>query len=132
MISISLPRRISPRLALAFALLMLLTFWLLWPGAKAASDGGGGGRKNGNQTLSVELAKAVVRPVPLTLSALGQVLPLQSVAVRSQVSGVITYVGFRDGADVAKGQVLFRLDPRPFRAAVDAAAAALQKDTAAL
>lgn len=44
-----------------------------------------------------------------------------SVEVRARVSGVLDSVAFRDGQMVEKGQLLFVIDPRPFRAEVDRA-----------
>lgn len=125
--------RMTPRVTLTLGLVLMLSSVLLWH--RVYAGGGGGGQYSGNQgtqVLSVTVAKVSAQSVPLTISALGHVLPAHSVAVRPQVTGVITRVGFKDGADVRKGQLLFQLDPRPFQAAVDAAAATLKKDQAAL
>ncbi len=70
------------------------------------------------------------QPVPLLLGAVGAVEPIESVAVRPQVGGVITSVAFAEGADVAAGQPLFRIDPRPLEAALEAARAQLARDEA--
>jgi multidrug efflux system membrane fusion protein len=78
----------------------------------------------------VTVADAVERPMPLLLTAAGTVEPLQSAAVGSQVGGVVTRVAFREGDDVRAGQVLFELDARPFRAALDQALATLARDRA--
>ena len=66
--------------------------------------------------------------VPYTIEANGVVTPMQASAVTAQVSGVLQRVAFREGQDVAKGQVLFEIDPRPYRAAYQQAAANLQRD----
>lgn len=123
----------TPRVTLTLGLVLMLSSVLLWH--RVYAGGGGGGQHSGDQgtqVLSVTVAKVSAQSVPLTISALGHVLPAHSVAVRPQVTGVITRVGFKDGADVRKGQLLFQLDPRPFQTAVDAAAATLKKDQAAL
>lgn len=64
-------------------------------------------------------------PVPYELSATGTVEPMQTVAVAPQVSGQIMHVAFHEGDNVQKGQVLFEVDPRPFRAALQQAQANL-------
>jgi membrane fusion protein, multidrug efflux system len=55
---------------------------------------------------------------------------MQTVAVQSQVGGVLTAVRFREGDEVKAGQVLFEIDPRPFRSAFDQANAVLARDRA--
>jgi multidrug efflux system membrane fusion protein len=52
------------------------------------------------------------------------------VAIQAQVGGTIEAVEFTEGADVEAGQVLFRIDPRPFEAALRQAEAALARDEA--
>jgi multidrug efflux system membrane fusion protein len=70
------------------------------------------------------------KSVPLRLSAIGTVEPYATVAVRSRVDGQIMEVGFREGEPVRKGQVLLRIDPRPYEAALHQAEAAAARDTA--
>jgi multidrug efflux system membrane fusion protein len=64
-------------------------------------------------------------PVPYELSATGTIEPVQTVAVAPQVSGQLVNVAFHEGDNVKKGQVLFEIDPRPFRAALQQAQANL-------
>ena len=80
--------------------------------------------------VPVTVAAAERRAVPYELLATGTVEPIQTVAVQAQVSGPIIRVAFREGQDVTKGQVLFELDPRPFRAALAQAQALLGRDRA--
>lgn len=90
-----------------------------------------GGKKPAPQpAVSVSVATAKRMAVPYEIAATGTVEPLQSVAVQPQVSGIIQRVLFREGQDVTAGQVLFELDPRPYRAALDQTVAALQRDSA--
>jgi multidrug efflux system membrane fusion protein len=70
--------------------------------------------------------------VPFELQATGTVEPLQTAAVRSQVTGVLTRVNFQEGQDVESGRVLFQIDPRPFQAALEQAQANLARDEAQL
>ena len=78
--------------------------------------------------VTVTVATARLRSVAVELSAIGTVTPIQSVAVRSQVGGLLMTVGFEEGKDVRSGQVLFRIDPRPYQAALDQALAGLARD----
>ena len=68
--------------------------------------------------------------MPFALVATGTVEAIRTAAVGSQVGGVITRVGFREGDEVAKGALLFQLDPRPFQNALSMAQATLEKDRA--
>ncbi|HET9013415.1 MAG TPA: efflux RND transporter periplasmic adaptor subunit, partial [Gemmatimonadaceae bacterium] len=67
---------------------------------------------------------------PYTLTANGTVEPRQTARVTAQVSGIVTSVEFREGEAVREGQVLFRIDPRPYAAALAQAEAALARDQA--
>jgi multidrug efflux system membrane fusion protein len=80
--------------------------------------------------VPVEIAQATQISAPLTVSANGVVEPLQTVAVQAQVGGTLDEVTFQEGDDVQPGQVLFRIDARPFEAALRQAEAALVRDSA--
>lgn len=81
--------------------------------------------------VSVTVAVAERRDVPVTLQAIGNVEPFASVAVRARVDGQIVSVGFTEGREVRKGTVLFRIDPRPYEAALRQAEANALRDAAA-
>lgn len=70
------------------------------------------------------------KDVPLQVKAIGNVEAYTTVAVKSQVSGEIAQVHFREGQDVSKGDLLFTIDPRPFEAALRQAESALARDRA--
>ena len=53
----------------------------------------------------------------------GRIAAIDSLEVRSRVSGYIQSVGFKDGDEVQKGQLLFQIDPRPYQAELDSAKA---------
>ena len=82
--------------------------------------------------VAVSVANAEHGEAPYVLVANGIVEPLQTVAVQSQVGGVLTAVHFKEGDAVKQGQVLFEIDPRPFKAALDQATANLARDNAQL
>lgn len=82
--------------------------------------------------LHVQTVRARVKSVPVLIHAVGQVQSEHSVAVRPQVSGVLTRVAFVEGSDVKAGQLLFEIERAPLQAAVAQAKAALARDRASL
>ncbi len=81
--------------------------------------------------VPVSVAKATRRSVPERVIAVGSVEAINSVAIKSLVDGQLLEAHVKDGADVRKAQLLFRIDPRPAQAALGQANAALAKDEAA-
>jgi len=81
---------------------------------------------------SVGVAAVTIGEMPETIRSLGTVTPLASVTVVPQLSGFLTEVGFTEGQDVAKGQFLAQIDPRPYQVQLRQYRAALDKDQAAL
>jgi len=82
--------------------------------------------------VPVLAAVAETRTVPLRLRAVGNVETESSVAIKSRVDGQIVKVQFKDGDDVAQGQVLFQIDPRPFQTQLRQAEANLLRSQAQL
>ncbi|HVT39044.1 MAG TPA: efflux RND transporter periplasmic adaptor subunit [Gemmatimonadaceae bacterium] len=80
--------------------------------------------------VAVVVAVAERGAAPYIVTANGIVEPMQTVAVQSQVGGVLNAVRFKEGDDVIAGQLLFEIDPRPFKAALDQARAVLARDEA--
>jgi multidrug efflux system membrane fusion protein len=81
---------------------------------------------------AVTVAAAVAQDVPVYLDEVGKCVAREVVSIQPQVSGRITELHFRDGADVKKGDLLFTIDPRPYEAQLHAAQADLAKSGAAL
>jgi len=101
--------------------------------AVATTPPPGGGRGGGQgQAVPVTAATAQQKAVPLDVTAIGTVIAASTVAVRSQITGELMTVNFKEGDEVEQGQVLFTLDKRPFEAALAQADAQLQKDVAQL
>lgn len=71
-------------------------------------------------------------PLPYVVTANGEVEANRTVSVQSQVSGMLTRVAFAEGDEVTQGQVLFQIDPRPFKAEVDRVTGTLARDQATL
>jgi membrane fusion protein, multidrug efflux system len=80
----------------------------------------------------VTVAKATVQDVPRYLDEIGHNTAFESVMITPQVGGRITERHFADGENLTKGQLLFVIDPRPYKAQVDAAQANLAQAKAAL
>lgn len=80
----------------------------------------------------VTVVKANAQDVPRYLDEIGRNAAFESVTVTPQVGGRIVERHFQDGENLQKGQLLFVIDPRPYKAQVDAAQAALAQAKAAL
>lgn len=80
----------------------------------------------------VTVATATSQDVPFYLDEVGRTVAREVVSIQPQVSGTITEIHFRDGADLKKGDPLFTIDPRPFQAQLGAAEANLAQSKAAL
>lgn len=78
----------------------------------------------------VTVTAAVSQDVSNYLDALGKIVARETVSIQPQVSGRITQIHFTDGANVAKGQLLFTIDPRPFEANLKQTQANLSRDAA--
>lgn len=82
------------------------------------------------ESIPVVVATARRTSVPYTLTINGVVEPLQTAAVEAQVGGILTDVAFAEGQNVHAGEVLFRIDSRPYVAALDQAKGQLARDQA--
>lgn len=80
----------------------------------------------------VSVVKATAQDVPKYLEEIGRNTAFESVTVTPQVGGRIVERHFQDGENLRKGQLLFVIDPRPYKAQVDSAKAALAQAKAAL
>ena len=79
-------------------------------------------------TVSVELAKAEKKQVPIDVDSIGTVTPISSVALKSRVETTIVDVHFQDGARVKEGDLLFTLDARQIDAQIAQAEGNLARD----
>ena len=70
-----------------------------------------------------------LQPRALTINSelSGRIAAPRIAEVRARVAGVVLQRAFREGSDVKRGDVLFRIDPAPFQADLDSAQAALSK-----
>jgi multidrug efflux system membrane fusion protein len=142
------PRR-KKRLGLLIVLVLIVVALLLWfhpwrhtPPAAGSTTAGAGGRGRGggggrfaamaNQPQSVQVATAALGDMPIVLNALGTVTPLASVTVKTQITGTLTAVAFKEGQMVKAGDFLAQVDPRPYQIALLNAQGALARDQALL
>jgi multidrug efflux system membrane fusion protein len=82
--------------------------------------------------VPVTTAPVVLKTVPVSLAAIGNVEPYTTVAVKARVDGELVAVHFKEGEEVKQGAILFQIDPRPFAAALKQAQANLLRDRALL
>lgn len=118
-----------------------LYWWKSQPGGKtteampakaAKAEGKAAAKRGGGGPIAVRTVTVTRQPMPVVIDAVGTVESEHSVAVRSQVSGVLEAVLFKEGDRVKQGQPLFRVDPRPMQASVEQARAAVARDQAQL
>jgi membrane fusion protein, multidrug efflux system len=131
--SVESPKVIRPVGAIFAALVVSISAAACSSETSAAnSTGRGRGRGGDAGAVPVVTAKVVLRDVPVEISAIGNVEAYTSISVRSQVTGQLQQVLFREGDTVRKGERLFVIDARPFEAAVQQAQANLLRDRAML
>lgn len=80
----------------------------------------------------VEVVTVQTRPFTLTTELPGRIEPVRVAEVRARVAGIVLSRNFEEGADVKAGQVLFLIDPAPFKAALSRVLGELAKAEAAL
>jgi len=80
----------------------------------------------------VTVAEVRAATVPVELSAIGRVVTATTVAVKARVGGELVEVSFKEGQEVRRGDLLFRIDPRPYAAALAESEARLARDQALL
>ena len=74
----------------------------------------------------VQVATVIQKDVPIYVELVGTTLGSQDVEIRARVEGYLTSVNFTEGSFVKKGQLLYKIDPQPFQAALSQAQANLQ------
>lgn len=85
---------------------------------------------NETQTVPATIVVALKTNVPVQLRVIGHAGAYATVAVRSQVDGMLQSQHFHEGDLLKAGDLLFTIDPQPFEASLKQAKANLEKDTA--
>ena len=107
-----------------------IQFGMVAIGACAALAVGGCGKSGGAQSApppQVSVAKVLERRVKDWDEFTGRMQAVETVEIRPRVSGYIDKVAFREGGQVKSGDLLFIIDPRPYQAEADRAAADLKR-----
>src|SRR6202789_2182271 len=94
-------------------------------GCRSAAD------KKPSSPAAVQVAAVVPKPIHLSDEFNGRVASINSVDVRARVTGYVDNVAYREGDSVKRGDLLFVIDPRPYRDALDSAKASLEREKAA-
>lgn len=84
------------------------------------------------RSYPVAIGDVMQKDTPIYVEAIGNVYSLQNVLIRPQVAGIIQEAYVKQGQYVKKGDPLYKIDPRPYQAALDQAKATLAKDEATL
>ncbi len=101
-------------------------------GEGASSPPRGESRVPGASIVPVSAVPVRRGEMKVTIDALGTVIPVSTVLVRSRVDGELIRLHFREGQLVKAGELLAELDPRPYQAAYDQASGQLKRDEALL
>ncbi|MBA2623333.1 MAG: efflux RND transporter periplasmic adaptor subunit [Chthoniobacterales bacterium] len=112
-------RRLEFFAATLRALLVMVAVWSL-PACSKKTAG-----RESPPPRTVLVAKVTTQDVPLYLDEIGTTVAAETVQIQAQVTGQIISREFQDGADVKKGELLFKIDPRPYEAVLASARADL-------
>lgn len=82
--------------------------------------------------VPVTMGRATHEDVPIVVRGIGSVQAFQSVLVRARVDGTLDRIAFTEGQEVAQGDLLATIDPRPYQAVLDQVVAKRTADTAQL
>lgn len=82
--------------------------------------------------VPVTVTRAAAQDVPVFFDGIGNVQAFNTVSVKAQVNGVLTDLPAKEGQEVRKGDVIARIDPAPYQAALDQALAQRAEDLATL
>ena len=97
---------------------------------KGAFSGRGGGGQSG--PVAVSVGTVTSGDIPVRIPALGTITPLATVTVKTQISGTLQKILFKEGQLVKEGDPIALIDPRPYEAALAQAEGNLRRDQALL
>ncbi len=133
--SIGPSKTAKPRSGRRFALTSLVVLLLVagvvwWSRQGSAPQQAGGGRNAAPMSIVPEVVGK--GDIGISINALGTVTSLATVTIRTQISGYLMKVDFKEGDDVKKGDLLAEIDPRPYEATLAQARGQLARDEAML
>src|SRR5579871_3258403 len=96
---------------LVLAIVAGIVWWARQQGAPQSEAGGGRGR-GGGAPMSIVPETVTKGDIGINLNALGTVTSLATITIRSQISGYLIRVVFKEGDEVKKGDLIAEIDPR--------------------
>src|ERR1700754_1015254 len=126
--------RSGGRTVLAAILVLLVVAGIVWWTRQqpAPQQAAGGRRSGGGAPMSIVPETVGKGDIGVNLNALGTVTSLATVPIRTQISGYLTKVVFKEGDEVKKGDLLAEIDSRPYEAALAQQRGQLARDEALL
>jgi membrane fusion protein, multidrug efflux system len=119
------------RFALTSGIVLLLLVGIVWWSRQgSAPQQAGGGRNAAPMSIVPEVVGK--GDIGISINALGTVTSLATVTIRTQISGYLMKVDFKEGEEVKKGDLLAEIDPRPYEATLAQAKGQLARDEAML
>jgi multidrug efflux system membrane fusion protein len=106
--------------------------WYISQTGTATAPRQAAGRFGAGAPIPVGIAGATKGEVPVVIRALGTVAPLHTVNVKTQITGQLLKVDFKEGQMVKQGDLLALVDPRPYDVALQQAVGQQQRDEALL
>jgi membrane fusion protein, multidrug efflux system len=124
------PRRGLLLPSLVVLLIVAGVVWWIRQGSAPQPGGAGGGRATAPMSIVPEAVNK--GDIGINLNALGTVTSLATVTIRSQISGQLIRIDFKEGDEVKKGDLLAEIDARPYEAALAQQRGQLARDEALL
>jgi multidrug efflux system membrane fusion protein len=119
------------RAAIVIVIVAAAVVWIIYH-SKQSQIAKARGFEGPDAPVAVATASATRGDIPVLIPALGTVTPLATVTVKTQISGQLTQVAFKEGQMVREGDFLAQVDPRPYQAALDQALGNQRRDQALL
>ena len=124
------PRSGRRFVATCVLLLLIVAGVVWWSQHQSAPEQGRAGRNAAPMSIVPEVVGK--GDIGINLNALGTVTSLATVTIRSQISGYLLKIDFKEGDEVKKGDLLAEIDSRPYEATLNQAKGALARDEALL
>jgi len=125
------PRKSRKGIVIVSLLALVMVAGFFWRSREPAPQQPAGGRRSA-PPMSIVPEVVGKGDIGISLNALGTVTSLATVTVRTQISGQLINVAFKEGQEVKKGDLLVEIDPRPYEAALAQAQGQLMRDQALL